>query len=197
MTETKKARWETYADELIGKDTPEMEAAVAEYAKNRHEGTSSETEETLAELKEENSAMVKEFQWITPEEYADIGPRIGRIYSYEQFINLLRDKCKLKCFYREMGNSQKLALWVQKNECTEPELACWVQRPYMIEYEVVKFDDKNLPLDSRYRGWRTCLLEMCMKKMLTEEKINKVFGRAHGPASVRYNRTLHSIRKNA
>lgn len=191
------ARWQQYADEIVGKDTPEMEAAVAEYAKHRHEGSTAQNEEELARWKEGNAAIASQYQWVKPEEYADMGPRIGRILTYDQFINILREKCKLTCFYREMGHDQKLALWVQKDGMTVPEVACWVQRPYLIEYEVMRFDDKNVPLDSKYRGWRTCLLQMRMKGMLTEKQINKAFGPASGPASERYNSTMHSLRKNS
>lgn len=191
-----KARWETYDDEILGKDTPEMEAAMDAYARNRHETSSEQNKEELARWKEGNAGIAAQYQWVKPEEYADMGPRIGRIYSYDQFINILRDKCKLTCFYREMGHPQKLALWVQKDGMSEPQVACWVHRPYMIEYEVMRFDDKGVPLDSRYRGWRTCLLQMRMKEMLTEEKINKAFGPATGPASERYNSTMKSLRNN-
>jgi hypothetical protein len=191
-----RAPWETYGDEIIGKDSPELDAAVAEYSKHRHVKSSQQNEELLAEWKEGNAQSAKEYQWVKPEEYADLGPRKGRILSYEQFINILRDKCKLTCFYREMGHPQKLALWVQKDGTVQPELAGWCQRPFMIEYEVVRFDERGIPLDSRYRGWRSVLLQMRMKEMLTEDQINKAFGRAIGPASRRYNQVMQSVRKN-
>lgn len=194
--EKERAPWETYEDEIIGKDSPELEKAVEEYSKNRHAKTSSQNEEELARWKEGNAEIAKEYQWVKPEEYADLGPRIGRIYTYQEFISILRNKCKLNCFYREMGHPQKIALWVQRDERTEPEVACWVQRPQMIEYEVMRFDDKGVPLDSKHRGWRTCLLQMRLKGLLTEEKINKTFGPATGPASSRYNQTMQSVRKN-
>lgn len=196
-SEQPKARWETYADEIIGKDSAEMEAAVAAYAKNRHASSSAQNQEELARWKEGNAEIAKQYQWVKPEEYADLGPRAGKILTYDEFITILRTKCKLTCFYREMGHDQKLALWVQKDAMTLPEVACWVQRPFMIEYEVMRFDDKGVPLDSRYRGWRTCLLQMILKKMLTEQQVNRAFGPATGPASPRYNQTLQSIRKNS
>jgi hypothetical protein len=196
-SEEPKARWETYADEIVGKDSAEMEAAVAEYAKKRHVGSSAQNQEELARWKEGNAEIARQYQWVKPEEYADIDARQGKILTHDQFITTLRDKCKLTCFYREMGHPQKLALWVQKNGMTQPEVGCWVQRPFMIEYEVMRFDEKGVPLDSRFRGWRTCLLQMILKKMLTEQQVNKAFGPATGPSSQRYNQTLHSIRKNS
>lgn len=196
-SEQPKARWETYADEIIGKDSAEMEAAVAAYAKNRHAGKSTtESEETLAFWKERNDNIAKEYQWVDPKDYQDFEARRGRIFSYEQFINKLRDDCKLKCFYREMGHPQKLALWAFKNGETEPVMACWVQRSFMIEFEIPHFDDHGVILDSKYRGWRTCLMQLRLKDILPEKTINKVFGRANGPASEKYNQFMQSMRKN-
>ena len=192
------SRWfDTYSDDIVGKDTPEMQRAVEQYALNRHVRSSAQNEEELARWKEENYAIASEYRFLDPAEYKDIKPRIGRIISYDQFIGILRNDCGLKCFYREMGHPQKLALWVQKDSLSsEAVCACWTQRPFMVEYEVPAFDDKDLPTGTRFRGWRTCLLQMRMKELLTEERINKVFGHARGPASGRYLRTMQSLRNN-
>jgi hypothetical protein len=189
------APWLDYDKAVVGEDTPEMQKAIEAYALHRHEGSSAENEETLARMREENYNSVSEFRFLDPSEYKDLGPRIGQIYGYDEFISKLR-KIGIKCFYREMGHPQKLALWVQKNSMTEPQVACWVQRPFMIEYEQVAFDDKGLPTGSKHRGWRSCLLQMRMKELITEEQINKHFGRASGPASARYLSTMQSLRNN-
>ena len=189
------APWLDYDKAVVGDDTPEMQKAIEQYALHRHAGTSAENEETLARMREENYNSVSEFRFLEPSEYADLGPRIGTIYSYDEFISKLR-KIGIKCFYREMGHPQKLALWVQKDSLTEPQVAGWIQRPFMIEYEVVYFDDKGLPKGSKYRGWRSILLQMRMKEMITEEQINKHFGQASGPASARYLSTMQSLRNN-
>lgn len=191
-----KPRWMSYGDEILGKDSAEMEKAVEEYAKNRHDTSSSENKEELARWEEGNRELAKEYQWVKPEEYEDGEVRIGRVLSYTEFINILREKCKLKCFYREMGHSQKLALWVHKDYMTEAKSAGWVQRPYMQEWEVISFDNKGVPLDSRFRGWRTCLLNLRLKEMLTEEQIIKAFGRPTGSVAARYNSVMQSVRKN-
>ncbi len=188
-------RWETYADEIVGKDNPALAKEVEEYSKRRHEGPSSQqNEEELARWKEGNQRIAKEYQFINPADYAEFEPRKGRILSYEQFITTLRDKCKLKCFYREMGHDQKLALWAFRKGETEPVMACWTQRPYMIEFEIPNFDQYGVVLDTKYRGWRTCLMDLRRKELLTEETITRVFGRAYGPASGRYNSFMQDMR---
>ncbi len=188
-------RWETYADEIVGKDDPVLAKEVEEYSKKRHDGPSSQqNQEELARWKEGNWQVAKEYRFIDPADYAEFEPRKGRILNYEQFITILRDKCKLKCFYREMGHDQKLALWGFIKGETEPIMGSWVQRPYMIEFEIPHFDDKGVVLDTKYRGWRTCLMDLRRKNLLTEEMITKVFGRAHGPASGRYNSFMQDMR---
>lgn len=191
-----KARWETYADEIVGKDSAEMEAAVAEYAKNRHEKSTAQNEEELARWKEGNAEVAKEYQWVKPEEYADEAPRIGRVMSHADLISTLRNKCGLNCGYKEMGHPQKLALWIQKDGFSEMQLGCWVQYPMMTEYSIMRFDGHGVPLDEKYRGWRTVLMQLAIKGFLKEDKINKVFGRATGPASDKYNAFMQSLRKN-
>ena len=188
------SKWfDTYADDVVGKDTPEMERAIEQYALNRHATSSSENEETLARMQEENYEAVSEYRFLDPAEYAELGPRIGRIYGYDEFITKLR-KIGLNCFYREMGHAQKLALWVYKKDTDDAKVACWIQRPFMVEYEQPSFDSKGLATGTKYRGWRTCLLQMRMKHMITEDQINKHFGRATGPAAARYLKTMQSLR---
>lgn len=191
------APWEDYGEAVVGKDDAELDKAVEEYSKHRHEGSgSSQSKEELARWKEGNDEIAKEYQWVHPSEYADEGLRIGRILSHAQLINLLRDKCKLKCFYREMGHPQKIALWVQRNESVEPEVGCWVQYPMSIEYSIMDFDSHGVPLAEKFRGWRTVLMQLALKGVITESKINTVFGPATGPASPKYNAFFQSLRKN-
>ena len=57
------SKWfDSYADDVVGKDTPEMERAIEQYALNRHATSSSENEETLARMIREG---------VTPDEIVD------------------------------------------------------------------------------------------------------------------------------
>ena len=62
-----------------------------------------------------------------------------------EFHQQTRNDCKLKCFYREMGHPQMIALWGIKKEGLPAEVVSWAQRPAMIELEVPRFDDKGVP----------------------------------------------------
>lgn len=185
--------WMSYAASMQENLDPDLEAAVKEYEQNRYESTSSETQEELARQKELSNDLAKQYQFLHPDEYKDEGPRIGRIIHSSEFIKLLQTECGLSCWFRKHPQPKKLTLIV-KREGIEPEVACWAQEGFMPEYEIVRFDDHGVPLDSKYRGWRTCLLQMILKDIVTEELAHKVFGKAEGPVSERYNSTLYGFR---
>lgn len=192
---SEKAPWETYGTELTEKLDPELEKAVAKYAENRYEEGSNQSKEELHRQKELSDASVKEYQFLHPSEYSDRGPRIGKIIHSSTFINMLRDECNVKCWYRQHPQPKKITLVVQKPGLN-PEVGCWAQIGFMPEYEIVDFDAHGLPLDSKCRGWRTCLLQLILKGVLTEEVAHNVFGVAKGPASKRYLDTLYSFRNH-
>jgi hypothetical protein len=188
------APWENYmVEEQL---TPEMEAAIATYAENVHDDSSNQTKEELHRWKEGNEEVSKEYQFVAPDEYNNAEERMGRILHSSEFINILRDKVGLKCWYRDHPHADKITLLVQKSFGTqEAEIACWVQRGFMPELSIVRFDDHGVPLNESHRGYRTCLLQMLLKGMVTEEQIIKYFGPAKmTPAWERYNATVHSWR---
>src|ERR1700677_370654 len=188
----KSAPWENYMAEQL---SPEMEAAVAAYAENVHDDSSNQTKEELHRWQEGNEEVAKEYQWCTPEEYADIQQRFGTIMSHDQLINKLRKECKLKVFYREHPHADKITLLLSDEYSNKkPEIVCWVQRGWMPEYTVMGFDEHGVPLAEKYRGWRTVLLQMILKDIITIEKAHKVFGEANLPCAERYNSILHSYR---
>jgi len=186
--------WMTYSSELDEKLSPKLEEEIAEYSQHRHEKTSTQNEEELCRQREINQEISKEYQWLHPSEYAEEGPRIGRILHSSEFINKLRNKCKLKCWYSDHPQPKKLTLLVQRTDLVAPEVGCWVQFGFMPEYSIVRFDEHGIPLDERLRGWRTCILQLIIKGLLSEDTAHRVFGKAEGPVSDRYNRTLHGFR---
>ncbi len=190
-----KAPWETYGDELDVKMTPELAAAVAEYAENRWEDSkNTQMQEELCRQKEMSEETSKEYQWINPEEYKDSTARIGKVISHAEFITTLR-KAGIRCWYTQHPHPDKAVLYVYRDELAPPELACWVQIGQMPELSMMNFDEHGIPLAERRRGWRTCLLQLILKGIISEEKANKVFG----PPKVtkqydRYNSTLQHFR---
>ena len=182
--------WETYlTDPNL---TPEMESAVAEYASRVHEDSSNQTKEELCRQKEISNEVAKEYRWCTKEEYADVQMRFGRIMHRDELITKLRNECHLKVFYRQHPHADKLTLvYSDSMGMVAPQVACWVQNGYMPEYTIMGFDDHGIPLAEKYRGWRTVLLQLVIKGLLSVDLAHKVFGHADLPCSDRYNSILH------
>jgi len=189
------APWETYDGEFEN-DDPALLAAMAEYANRVSDAeASSQTKDELARLKEGAAEQAKEYQWVTPEEYKNAGDRIGRIMHNVVFINLLR-KAGVKCWYRAHPQPGKITLIVQRGELPA-EVGCWCQAGFAPELSIMRFDDHGVPLDEKYRGWRTCLLQLILKSVISQKKAEEFFGvPPMTPAFHRYNATLQHFRNN-
>lgn len=185
------APWESYmVEEQL---TPEMEAAVAAYAENVHDDSSNQTKEELHRWKEGNEEVAKEYQFVKPDEYNDIESRTGRVMHSSEFINILRS-AGVQCWYRDHPQPGKVTLVIKK-EGQAPEVGCWCQLGFTTELSVMDFDEHGVPLAEKYRGWRTPLLQLILKKVITEKQANKYFGEPkQTKAYDRYNSTLKSFR---
>lgn len=187
--------WMSYAASFEEKLDPRLEAEIQKYSQHRHESTSSETKEELHRQKELSDDLAKQYQWLHPSEYIDEGARVGRIMHSSELINKLRESCSIHCWYRQHPQPRKLTLLVDRHmRQLPPEVGCWAQEGFMPEYSIVRFDDHGVPLDEKFRGWRTVLLQLIIKGILTEAVADRVFGKAVGPASERYRKTLYGFR---
>lgn len=193
---SEKNPWETYGDQLIETLDPELEAAIAEFASHDPHGhTDSQTQEELARVKEENDAVAQDYQWLNPDEYEDEGARIGTIMHSSELIKKLTQECAMTVVYRPHPQPKRVTLLVDNtNGIKGLEVACWVQLGYMPEFSICNFDDHGVVLQEAYRGWRTVLLQLLIKRMITEETITRVFGKASGPAAERYLQILQGFR---
>lgn len=191
--------WDTYSTEMDTQLTPELAAAVAEYAERSYEvgATSSQTKEELHRQQEINDDIAKEYQWLTEEEYADIEQRVGRVMHAAVFINKLREEAHINCWYAAHPHPDKAVLFHDAGNLLPPDNACWVQIGYMPELSIMNFDEHGAPLAERRRGWRTCLLQLILKGIINEDKANEIFGHPkQTEAFNRYNSTLQNFRNN-
>lgn len=191
-----RAPWETYSESLDEVLSPELEAAIEEFASHDpHGSTDSQTQEELCRVKEENDNAAREYQWLSPDEYKEEGARIGSIMHSTELIKKLTEQCGVVARYRNHPQPKRVTLLVDTSNGTQPmEVACWVQLGYMPEFSICNFDDHGVILQEAYRGWRTVLLQMFMKQMLTVETATRIFGEARGPAAGKYLQITQSLR---
>lgn len=187
--------WESFEDEIMGEfSDPDLQAAIEEYASRVSDAApTAQSDEELCRLQENNERAARDYQWVTPEEYANAGDRIGRVMGVATFIRTLQ-KAGVKCWYRRHPHPDKLTLIVLRDG-HEPEVGCWVQFGYMPELSVFNFDEHGIPLQERARGWRTCLLQIILKSVISEEKAVEIFGKPPTTQAFhRYNSTLQQWR---
>lgn len=189
-----KPTWETYDDELTPQESPELLEAMAEYASRVSDAeASSETKDELCRLKEASENVAKEYRWVSPEEYKNAGERVGRIMHSSTFITLLR-KAGVKCWYAAHPLAGRVTLIIQRQDLPA-EMGCWCMLGFAPELSVMRFDEHGVPLDEKYRGWRTCLLQLILKGAISERTANEIFGKPPvTKAFHRYNATLQSFR---
>ncbi len=188
-----KAPWESYGREMDLRMNPKLAKEVEIYSQKHHTKSSQQNEEVLAEQMEMSRELASQYQIVSYAEYKDTRPRVGRIMHSSELINRLRHM-GISCWYRQHPHADKLILMVQKQTTSPLEIAGWVQAGWTTEFEILRFDSRGLMVDSRYRGWRTVLLQLIIKGVLTEQAVKEEFGLPVGPASTRYLRTLYDFR---
>lgn len=87
--------------------------------------------------------------------------------------------------------------WVNdaRTETRCVKLLSSLQYPCGPEWSVLYFNEWNVPTTEQYRGWRTALLQMILKDVLTEDEVDRAFGPVVlNPASELYRQQLQSHR---
>jgi hypothetical protein len=174
---------------------PQLEAEILAYSQRRYDDSSlnnSQNQEVLAEQKELSAEMSKPYRWRKQEELADHPSRMGHILGAGEFLNLLRNKCKLNCWYTEASFGYLALVIVNKQGIARAEVG--VQPGAMPEFSICRFDQQGLIVNEKHRGWRTVLMKLIMKEILTEEQVKEAFGYPEGPAGRRYREGLYAWR---
>lgn len=186
------APWETYSPEETF--DPALQAAIDEYASRVSDAKPTEqTNEELCRQKEAADTQADAYRWVRPEEYQDEGARVGRIMHSSVFIKKLRE-AGVKCWYRQHPQPGKTTLVIQRG-ALNPEVGCWVQSGFVPELSIMRFDDHGVPTTEKYRGWRTCLLQLILKSAITEKDAVEFFGKPPVTEEFdRYNWTLRCFR---
>jgi hypothetical protein len=163
--------------------------------------SSNQTVEEYRRLFEANALARKDYRWPNQEELKT--QREGRILHMNEFLRLLRS-AGLKAWCPERGGMPgTLGLFVYHEGLLPgcghnwgfPHYVAFIQVPFMQEYEELYFDDYDVPLGPKRRGWRTVLLRLIEQGLLTEQKAHEVFGRPQsGWVSRRYREYLAYLR---
>lgn len=144
--------------------------------------------------------------------------RILHPYAFIERLNRGGVRAEIKNDYRDRFSSRGVRVWlnafigkaryqnVSSGEVREvssgligvnawvdalPKTLTALQYPYGPEYSLMRFDEYNVPIKERYRGWRTALLTLISAGVLSEAEAERCFGPASGVASEFYREQLY------
>ena len=132
------------------------------------------------------------------EDQADLTNELARKInpmSTDAFVAKLRAN-GIKCFTVYNGLKGTIGLWcIPPKQVARARYCCYLQIPAMYEWSVLRLDRHNIPVGEKFRGWRTVLMELIKKEILTEYQAHKIFGHPSGNKTFRrYQRSLWELR---
>jgi hypothetical protein len=87
-------------------------------------------------------------------------------------------------------------VWDAKTKKRERRMVTTLQWPYGPEWSLLHFDEFDVPVTEKYRGWRTAMMHLIEHDVLTEEEVNKAFGPVTlSPVSLIYREHLYRHRQ--
>jgi hypothetical protein len=146
-----------------------------------------------------NSEALKKQRVITLDDYETDAARIGHPLHHSDFLlKLLPLVPNLYiCEGRIQGDLALYKVFPQPQSHLEGrtfQYLGYCPTGMIPEFSLWEFDSRDVPVRERERGYRTVLLTLIIQGMLTEEKVNQVFGRPEGPGSLIYRRKLSEWR---
>jgi len=178
-----------FADDVT--DLPEYQHPAVLDAEKRAQDAkpSAGLEEAVLEARESNTDAVRLYRFRHQEDYTGWVP--GRILKIGDFLGLLQT-IRPDAFVAE---HQILGLrGLGFVEGGKPVYSGTSVQDVAPEWSQLRIDAHGLPTREKYRGWRTVLLTLIKKQIITEEQCDKVFGKPTGPRSRPWYRSLYEMR---
>ncbi len=195
-----RAPWETYrAGDPLDGCSEQMRAEIAEYSQKHHGKTSNANVEELIRQKDLSKEMVKEYKMYKQDELRDTPARVGRVLHCLDWLKMYETIRPAYLSANIRKGLSGLAVWNPRDvkgedgEITRQDwqYVCGVQVGFMHEFSSIHFDARDLPLNEKWRGWRTVNLRLVQLGLMTEEQENEIFGKATGEAARRHNEQLY------
>jgi hypothetical protein len=153
--------------------------------------------ESFAAEKEISDTMASEYRFDDQDSLTNRAARMVNKIGTRDFIMKLRVN-GIKCFTVDNGFPQTVGLWcLPPKQMQRARYICFLQTPCMYEWSVLKLDAHKLPIGEDFRGWRTVLIQLIEKEILTEYQAHEIFGYPSGnPIFKRYHQSLWELRNH-
>jgi hypothetical protein len=155
-------------------------------------------QEAFAAERERSAVMAARYMMEDQEDLTNRKARMVNAMTTDEFLMKLR-KFGIKCFTVYNGLPKTIGLWcLPPKQLQRARYICFMQVPAMYEWSVLALDKRGMPAGEAFRGWRTVLMELIKKEILTEYQAHKIFGRPSGsPVFRRYRESLFDLRNGA
>lgn len=87
---------------------------------------------------------------------------VGRLWLHDEAIN------------GRVGISARV--YDKEQQICRVKVVTSLQYPYGPEWSLMRFNQWDVPICEKYRGWRTALLQLMLADVLTEDEVNRAFG---------------------
>lgn len=153
--------------------------------------------ESLAANKELSDEMAEQYRFDDQEDLTNRAARLVNPIGTRDFIMKLRAN-GIKCFSIYNGMPGTVGLWcLPPKQQQRARYVCFLQIPAMYEWSVLKLDAHKLPIGEDFRGWRTVLIQLIEKEILTERQAHEIFGYPSGNSIFkRYHQSLWELRNH-
>ncbi len=169
---------------------PELtEQAKRDWENRALTASSQERIEKAAQLHEDNVEAHRPSRMDRQDEITQV--RLGRVMHMNEFLRRLRTVCP-GAHYNDWSVAGMRGLNVVVGG--ERKYVCAVQNGVMPEFETLRTDEYGVATTSRYRGWRTVILNLIEKGHITHAQAERAFGQAGGAHASRFLREASLIR---
>lgn len=193
------APWQGYRD--VNAQTEEFARALAgetpDWVKWPNDYKNFAKEE-FQKHREDSQRLALDYQMEDQRHLTNRAARMVNPMSTLKFVQKLREN-GIKCFVVNNGfPPQTVALWcLPPRETQKARYICYMQTPAMYEWSVLRIDQYGKPDGEAFRGWRTVLVQLIEKQILTEYNAHRIFGEpSNNRVFQRYHESLWEARNH-
>ena len=155
------------------------------------------TEEHTHRLREMNarSHAVQRQRWEHQDDYRNDEARLTRYLHYSDVIRRLR-KLAHNLYFMDGRIEGDIAIYKvygrpqPQLEGRDFEYLMYMPTGFLPEFSTYEFNERDVPVKEKKRGWRTLLLRLIRSGIVTERQCAEEFGEPEGQSSTVWKRTL-------
>ena len=89
-----------------------------------------------------------------------------------------RERCEGRLWLHDFANQGRIGIsaWVMEKGERTRQCVTHLQYPWSQEWSLLHFNEYDVPVGERRRGWRTAMLELILRGVLTEDEVDRAFG---------------------